>query len=65
MILVVEDVPAEEDANVVVYTRGVTLTELQIERKNNFIAERGVSMGTVFIHELRFTDIHQNGLVLH
>jgi hypothetical protein len=53
----------EEYASVVVYSNGMNLSAAQKGTINEIIAERGLGMGAVLVHELTNTDMSHTGLV--
>jgi hypothetical protein len=53
----------EEYASIVVYSNGINLSAAQTGTMNEIIAERGLGMGAVLVHELTKTDMSHTGLV--
>jgi hypothetical protein len=53
----------EEYVSVVVYSNGINLSAAETGTMNEIIAERGLGMGAVLVHELTKTDMSHTGLV--
>jgi hypothetical protein len=53
----------EEYASIVVYSNGINISAAQKGTMNKIIAERGLGMGAVLVHELTKTDMSHTGLV--
>jgi hypothetical protein len=53
----------EEYASIVVYSNGINLSAAQKGTMNEIIAERGIGMGAVLVHELTRIDMSHTGLV--
>jgi hypothetical protein len=53
----------KEYASVIVYSNGINISAAQKGTMNEIIAERGLGMGAVLVHELTKTDMSHTGLV--
>ena len=53
----------EGAATTVVFSSGVELTAGQTARMNNYVHERGLGLGAVFVHTITLIDVAHNGLV--
>ena len=53
----------EGAATAVVFSSGVELTAGHTTRMNNYVHERGLGLGAVFVHTITLTDVAHNGLV--